>query len=273
MRKKTTTGKRIRRRACFLVTFVGLVLLGMLLLTLTQMPKAEFNRHGFRASSTNLLSAIQGGRKEVEEAVAQGKAIVPSGLSCLEWSYAMYAWELNCDSVTELVYDDGEPHEVMRTDSDDWCRKRAGCPDSRLMIDAEKLGDFRPEEYGLIISTNVFEHLNHPEDSFNAMVRSMAPSGWLLMTVPFFEKNHGSPWDFQRFTYHRLWVFARDSNLCIHQIDGLNYINNDVYTVSYMLAQKQPCTEPGHIASDPRFTKLAARTGYALGSSDTKNNI
>ena len=69
------------------------------------------------------------------------------------------------------------------------------CPDSRVYVDAEHLGKFRPSAYGLVICTNVFEHLSRPETAFRSMVASITV--WLALSHrSLFEINHGQPWTY-----------------------------------------------------------------------------
>jgi len=211
-----------------------------------------------------LMNGIKSGRKQIEEAIIEGIKIIPTDLTCLEWSFATYANKLGCRSITELVYSSNVPREKIRNQNKKWCKRSPVCPSSRLYVDIESLGDFRPSAYELIISTNVFEHIIHPEYAFSSMIKSLSPGGWLIMTVPFFEINHGQPWDFFRYTYHVLWMYAKNHSMCIHQIGGHNYITSNIYTLSKMVAQKKPCIEPVSIKNDIRFRKLSKEKGYAL---------
>ena len=47
-----------------------------------------------------------------------------------------------------------------------------GCVTSRLHVDVERIGIFRPSAYNLVISTFVFEHLSHPEQGSIALTVS-----------------------------------------------------------------------------------------------------
>ena len=237
-----------------------------------------------RVSGANLANAVHGLRTEVEQALSESLRVIPQGLTCLEWSFATYATRLRCERVTELIYASGQPYEEFprtkgkgRGTSRRAARGKCGwahkvpdvCPSSRLYVDAERLGSFRPAAFSLVISTNVFEHLSRPETAFRSMVASMAPGGWLLLTAPFFEQNHGQPWDFHRYSYHAWYVYARDHSLCIHQIGGHNFINANVYMLSKLVAQKPPCVEPSSVAALTttgwdNFTSLARANGYAL---------
>jgi len=150
-----------------------------------------------------------------------------------------------------------------RIDRDTWCSSH-GCVTSRLHVDVERIGIFRPSAYNLVISTFVFEHLSHPEQGFASIVKAMAPSGWLFLAAPFFQQNHGQPWDFHRYTYHALYVYARDHLLCVHQVGGHGHVNENTYTISKLVAQKAPCEQSAEVLkADPSLAKLTDN-GYAL---------
>jgi len=110
----------------------------------------------------------------------------------------------------------------------------------------------------------VLEHLTKPETAFHSMVLSMKPGGYLFITVPFFEMNHGSPHDFHRFTYHALFMYAQNENLCVHKVGGQHQLAKDVYTISYLIAQKQPCEQDAEILRLPDLMQLQKDSGYTL---------
>lgn len=196
--------------------------------------------------------------------IALSTCIVPADLACLEWAGARYFSHLRCASVAELKYTGGTPWEKplpslpLRSGP----KVTKAIRQSELHVDAERVGTFRPGAYGLVISTNVHEHLSHPEQAFRSMVAAMAPSGWLVMTVPFVERLHGEPWDFHRYTYWALAVYAFDHKMCIRNLGDLA---GPTYHLSYMLAQSAPCKQPAEVLKQyPRLTTLRGQNGYTL---------
>lgn len=203
---------------------------------------------------SELFTGIQNLRKDIVEVVEMAKSIIPKRLVCLEWSHKEYYASLGCSSVDELKYHAGDPFQTTN-----------GPLETQLHVDAERLGDFKPATYDLVICTNVFEHLSHPETSFRSVVKATAPGGWILITAPFFEINHGAPWDFHRFSYYAWYVYAKDNDLCIHKIGGVHEIFPErIYLLSYIIAQKQPCHQPSEVLNTPTLVSLAKENGYGL---------
>jgi SAM-dependent methyltransferase len=201
-----------------------------------------------------LFTGIQDLRKEIVEVIEMAKGVIPKRLVCLEWSHKEYYASLECSSVDEIKYHAGDPFQTTN-----------GPFETQLHVDAERLGDLKPGVYELIICTNVFEHLSHPEASFRSVVKAAAPGGWILITAPFFEINHGAPWDFHRYSYHAWYVYAKDNDLCIHKIGGVHEIVPErIYLLSYIIAQKQPCHQPSEVLDTPTLVSLVKESGYVL---------
>jgi SAM-dependent methyltransferase len=54
--------------------------------------------------------------------------------------------------------------------------------------------------FNVIVSHQVFEHIPEPQKAMRSLAKLLAPGGILLWSTPFLTKNHGMPYDFQRFT-------------------------------------------------------------------------
>lgn len=213
-------------------------------------------------SETSLVDAVQDLRPEIETNLQTALKVIPKGLDCLEWAKITYYKDFECRSIAELKYTSAEyrEEETDAVNSGTYRPVRV----TKLHVDAEGLGEFRPTNYSLVISTNVFEHLSTPETSFKSMVSSMAPGAWLWMTTPFFEISHGEPYDFHRFTYFSLYVYARNAKMCIHDIGGVGYLSPNIYTLSFLIAQKPPCLESEMLRNHSHFQRLDRENGYVL---------
>lgn len=56
------------------------------------------------------------------------------------------------------------------------------------------------ECYDVVLCTQVLEHVNKPEFFVNEIERVLKVGGVLILTVPFIYNEHGTPYDFRRFT-------------------------------------------------------------------------
>lgn len=214
----------------------------------------EADKHDRKADLKAFGARIQNLRSEIQEVIQIAKTFIPKNLACLEWSHLEYHTYFDCSSVHELKYHAGEPYEITNEPFE-----------TKIHVDAERLGKFKTEAYELVVCTNVFEHLSHPETSFRSIVQAMAPSAWLLITAPFLEIIHGSPWDFHRYTYHAWYVYAKDNGLCIHKIGGVGEIEpGELYLLSYAIAQKPPCNQSHEVFDTPGLGLLANENGYVL---------
>jgi ubiquinone/menaquinone biosynthesis C-methylase UbiE len=63
---------------------------------------------------------------------------------------------------------------------------------------------FPDDHFDNILCTEVLEHADAPEQLLVEMHRVLKPGGMLIMTVPFAARVHHAPYDFQRFTRHKL---------------------------------------------------------------------
>lgn len=59
---------------------------------------------------------------------------------------------------------------------------------------------FETEKFDIILSTQVFEHVEHLDEIFKELVRCLKNDGYFIITVPFCYELHEKPYDFRRFT-------------------------------------------------------------------------
>lgn len=62
----------------------------------------------------------------------------------------------------------------------------------------------RSDIAGVVLMSNVFEHMKEPESTLRECFRLLRRGGSLVMTVPFMLKTHQAPHDFFRYTNHGL---------------------------------------------------------------------
>lgn len=55
----------------------------------------------------------------------------------------------------------------------------------------------------VLLASQMLEHAEHLDLTVKEMRRVVRPGGQLLLTFPFLYNEHGTPYDFQRFTVHR----------------------------------------------------------------------
>lgn len=72
---------------------------------------------------------------------------------------------------------------------------------------------FEDSAFDVVIATQVFEHLRHPEVAMKEAVRVLRPGGRLVITVPGVWPTHEPPYDFWRYTRHGLRALCDDHGL------------------------------------------------------------
>lgn len=60
------------------------------------------------------------------------------------------------------------------------------------------------ESFDAVVCTQVFEHLEHPEESATEIFRVLKSGGFLLVTAPQMNELHEEPYDFFRYTKYGL---------------------------------------------------------------------
>lgn len=60
------------------------------------------------------------------------------------------------------------------------------------------------ESFDAVVCTQVFEHLEHPDESAREIFRILKPGGYLLITAPQMNELHEEPYDFFRYTKYGL---------------------------------------------------------------------
>ncbi|MFH1425964.1 MAG: class I SAM-dependent methyltransferase [Candidatus Kerfeldbacteria bacterium] len=79
-----------------------------------------------------------------------------------------------------------------------------------VVADAQKEFPFPDELFDAVICTQLLEHLPEPQFTVNQICRVLKPGGYLLLSVPFLERYHADPDDYQRFTHRGIEWMLRD---------------------------------------------------------------
>lgn len=74
-------------------------------------------------------------------------------------------------------------------------------------------------EFDLVISTEVFEHVEHPEKLLSEIQRVLKKEGLLFLTMPFVWNEHERPYDFRRFTRFQHQHLLKENNFRIILIE------------------------------------------------------
>ena len=72
-----------------------------------------------------------------------------------------------------------------------------------IMADAQKL-PVKPEMIDCVKCTELLEHVEYPEIVIKEIIRVLKDGGTLILSMPFNFGIHGDPYDFHRFTDHKL---------------------------------------------------------------------
>lgn len=70
--------------------------------------------------------------------------------------------------------------------------------------------DFEGAQFGVIVMSEVLEHICTPEAAINNVFQALAPGGTLVLTTPFLFPIHDRPHDYYRYTKYGLEWLLRD---------------------------------------------------------------
>ena len=76
---------------------------------------------------------------------------------------------------------------------------------------------FADESFDTVLSVQVLEHTERPQELFAEMARVLRPGGTLLLSAPFSFRLHEEPFDFYRFTPHGLREMAKRNRLDVER--------------------------------------------------------
>lgn len=77
---------------------------------------------------------------------------------------------------------------------------------------------FPDNRFDTVFSSEVFEHVFHPEELMREMHRVLKSGGTLLMTLPFVYMEHEKPYDFARYTSYGIRSLLERNGFTVQQI-------------------------------------------------------
>lgn len=122
-------------------------------------------------------------------------------------------------------------HEVVTLDVDPQQRQRVD-----IVGDAEQL-PVADTSFDTVISTQVLEHLAHPQRAIAEAYRVLRPGGNYIVTVPHLAYLHNEPHDYFRFTTYGLRTLLEDAGFTVTSVEpvgGLCTFLGHVYSVVVM---------------------------------------
>lgn len=112
----------------------------------------------------------------------------------------------------------GSPYRKLFPNADYKRADLAGMSEVDFIIEPGKPLNAPDASFDLVLSTQVFEHVEDPAMYLRECQRLLKPEGKLILTTHGTFPDHGAPWDFQRWTPHGL---ARDVKTAGFEIDTI----------------------------------------------------
>jgi len=69
-----------------------------------------------------------------------------------------------------------------------------------IILDVSNMKNIASDSMDIILATELFEHVEKPEDGLKECFRVLKKDGIMILSVPFLYRVHGDPFDFQRWT-------------------------------------------------------------------------
>lgn len=74
------------------------------------------------------------------------------------------------------------------------------------------------ESADTVLTTDVLEHIAHPDGFMAEVARLLRPGGVLILGVPFLYRVHEEPYDFHRYTEYRLRMYCEELGLDVLEL-------------------------------------------------------
>ncbi len=169
----------------------------------------------------------------------------------LEW-YKPY-WDRNCDRVDILDIGSYDQNGTNKTLFDDKRYFYNGLdmvegPNVDIVPnDIYKWTELEDNKFDLVVSGQVFEHVEYPWLTINEIARILKPGGFLILIAPNSGFEHKAPYDCYRYYSDGLAALAKWANLYVHHtsVAGVPDVSADNEWVSewndaVLVAQKKP---------------------------------
>ena len=82
---------------------------------------------------------------------------------------------------------------------------------------------FNDNIFNTIKATELFEHVQKPEQGIKECYRVLKKNGYLIVSMPFLYPIHGDPYDYQRWTKHKWKTIAKQTNFKVEKIITIGY--------------------------------------------------
>lgn len=94
-----------------------------------------------------------------------------------------------------------------------------------------------PDSVDTVLLTDVLEHIREPNHLFNQISIILRKNGRLILGVPFFYHLHEEPYDYHRYTKHKLIDFCEKNSL---EVVSLKEVGGPLTVISDILAKSIP---------------------------------
>lgn len=72
-----------------------------------------------------------------------------------------------------------------------------------IILDVADMKGIAREAVDVVLATELFEHVENPEQGLKECFRVLKKNGAMILSVPFLYQVHSDPYDFQRWTSHK----------------------------------------------------------------------
>lgn len=171
---------------------------------------------------------------------------MPPERRCLEWdsgSYSRHYFRQHCDYIDVITYM-GDGQATMRETADK--SKRDYFVDIHIADAA-----IPANSTGIVVCTQIFEHLRNPPVAMQQLFRLLAPGGYLAWSAPLFSEVHGAPQDYWRFTPSGAQMLAEDAGFTVLDLYAPGNLQE---TAGYLLGLTAPYWKVDNVLEDGAST-------------------
>jgi SAM-dependent methyltransferase len=83
-------------------------------------------------------------------------------------------------------------------------------PEIDIVVNINEKWNLADESFDCVISTQSLEHISGFDVFFQEISRVLKPQGKFLITMPFIQNEHATPYDFRRFSYYGIQEILKD---------------------------------------------------------------
>ncbi len=101
----------------------------------------------------------------------------------------------------------------------DWSHAFHENPYSDHEFNLNEVIPLESERFDTILLTDVLEHISNPDMLWREMARMLKPGGKVIVGVPFLHWIHEEPYDYYRYTEHKLRAFCESNGLAVVSLE------------------------------------------------------